>query len=748
MKKSLVKKLLWGAGIIVVLLLGYLSYRLWFSTPVEETPVQANVGVYDPAIGQEIQKLFVGIESLASQDPRAQKQYIKPVIASWDEETLPDEDLLLSYKYSNQEYQYINKVSNQMLMYFQEHPKSIYTLYASINGFFLNSGVNYQYAALGQLIKTRLNIFNNYYASNSDYQLLNNFGIDQEDVSIHKLDEKYVLVQMSNLWSSVDSDVYDTTYGVQGLFDMSGNKVDDIVYPDIPDTVKINNGYIKLTWRKVINNFESFYKNRAYTICPTVRDITGDNVTQELNEVFLSDPFSSFFCVRFLNKGGLIEKYTVDASHSAAGIRVVKNLAPASISLKQLGVNLQRKQVDTFKHIGGFLMYNHGSYLWTYEWMPEDYLSARDGTIIISGTLLNNPIALQEAITQKFIKEGLLPKVLYVQVDWYTEYYAVYTLMAPKSYGNPPLGMGAGGYVIVKWTPEQFITSKKEGKTFISDLTQTKDLYNMFTNPEYTGSKIVIAPPDNVGFTDIGIVGSDESLDIETVKMPLFTITPCADPTYIVIWLSNLYEGRITGLGKPVIYVYDKYNRDNEVTLITKGQFTFLDPYFNQKMWWNFQTHDGKVIVEGQSFDYLRYKVTVKNYSYNTQWWIIDGIQAKKFFTDKLTVMGLTSKEKNDFLDYRVSKYEVGKQYFVSFKFNEQLDPYVQLQFKIKPNAQFRVLMETTELNNDTLPIFQKWALAYSDDTLLKTFKRSGELDVLEWWGVFNAPNNGRVYIQ
>ncbi|MGB2111252.1 MAG: hypothetical protein ACPHY8_05455 [Patescibacteria group bacterium] len=53
-----------------------------------------------------------------------------------------------------------------------------------------------------------------------------------------------------------------------------------------------------------------------------------------------------------------------------------------------------------------------------------------------------------------------------------------------------------------------------------------------------------------------------------------------------------------------------------------------------------------------------------------------------------------------DFIEYWNPKYETDKYYFVSFKFNQQLDEFVKLQFSEEPNSVFRVLLDSYQIGD------------------------------------------------
>ena len=135
----------------------------------------------------------------------------------------------------------------------------------------------------------------------------------------------------------------------------------------------------------------------------------------------------------------------------------------------------------------------------------------------------------------------------------------------------------------------------------------------------------------------------------------------------------------------------------------------------------------------------MYYSAVVPNYTFNHEGWQIRGRDVEKFFQEKL-----------DFIDYWKTEFEAEELYFISFKFDEQIDEYVTLDFSQKPKKQMRVLLEAHTLDDEKY----NSAFAYSnvgknfDQKILRKFERSGEFDVFEWGGVMQDYQTGRFNIR
>jgi hypothetical protein len=70
---------------------------------------------------------------------------------------------------------------------------------------------------------------------------------------------------------------------------------------------------------------------------------------------------------------------------------------------------------------------------------------------------------------------------------------------------------------------------------------------------------------------------------------------------------------------KPAVYVYDKFNRKNNLKIQynNSSYFTKLIPHFNAENSWDFYSNNGKVIVDNETYDYLYYAIKVTNFKHN-----------------------------------------------------------------------------------------------------------------------------------
>src|SRR3989344_1350424 len=105
---------------------------------------------------------------------------------------------------------------------------------------------------------------------------------------------------------------------------------------------------------------------------------------------------------------------------------------------------------------------------------------------------------------------------------------------------------------------------------------------------------------------------------------------------------------------KPVIYVYAPETTDVKIKLTPKGAFNFTYPEY--KDGWEFKaTPNGELITNNSSYPYLFWDgpLSINTNDINIkEGYHIGKDQLLNFFETKLTMMGLNSKEKADFITY------------------------------------------------------------------------------------------------
>ncbi|MFI5204359.1 MAG: hypothetical protein ACHQF2_07665 [Flavobacteriales bacterium] len=145
---------------------------------------------------------------------------------------------------------------------------------------------------------------------------------------------------------------------------------------------------------------------------------------------------------------------------------------------------------------------------------------------------------------------------------------------------------------------------------------------------------------------------------------------------------------------KPVIYVYPPNEMPVYITLDLAGELGFTYPTYTNG--WNFTASpDGTIKMNGNEYTYLFWEGTtqIERTEFLNEGFEIFTDSLVPFFEKQLTVMGLTTKEQQDFITYwvpRMSKYTLTQVHFI---FNETFNEYANLNISPKPDNLFRVFM-------------------------------------------------------
>lgn len=179
---------------------------------------------------------------------------------------------------------------------------------------------------------------------------------------------------------------------------------------------------------------------------------------------------------------------------------------------------------------------------------------------------------------------------------------------------------------------------------------------------------------------------------------------------------------------KPVIYFYAQASTDVNVKLDVKGQLGFTYPAYNGG--WNFTADpDGTIHMNGKEYDYLFWDAKVPSYigdADTESGFIVHRDSLTSFFEEKLTTMGLNSREQEDFITYWCPRMQEHENYFVRFLFNDQCNSIAALNITPKPDQLFRVYMLWDDATGKNTVVPKEQTIPSTD--------RAG-FTVVEWGG-------------
>ncbi len=175
---------------------------------------------------------------------------------------------------------------------------------------------------------------------------------------------------------------------------------------------------------------------------------------------------------------------------------------------------------------------------------------------------------------------------------------------------------------------------------------------------------------------------------------------------------------------KPIIYIYPEEDMDVEVTVSNPEKFTVTYPKY-ENGWKVKALKDGTLIDKNNKKYYALYwEGNGDKDSINKDGFVIKGENSASFLEEKLEILGLNYKEKNEFIMYWLPKLESNKYNYIRFKTREEIDNNMKLNINPEPDTLIRVMMEYKGLDKK---------IKVKEEKLTKV-ERKG-YTVVEWGG-------------
>lgn len=194
--------------------------------------------------------------------------------------------------------------------------------------------------------------------------------------------------------------------------------------------------------------------------------------------------------------------------------------------------------------------------------------------------------------------------------------------------------------------------------------------------------------------------------------------------TLVVQVISFAIQLINTSVDKPVIYLYPKKDEKVKVKLSKKENLTHSYPKYTNE--WNVLAKpDGTLFDEnGKEYYALYYECKYKNDLTPSVGFCVKGEDTIAFLEEKLELLGLNPKEREEFIIYWLPKMENNLYNYIYFKTGSEADEVMGLDINPRPDTMIRVLMFFKPLNKKIDVKEQK----------ITTLKREG-FTVVEWGG-------------
>ncbi len=176
---------------------------------------------------------------------------------------------------------------------------------------------------------------------------------------------------------------------------------------------------------------------------------------------------------------------------------------------------------------------------------------------------------------------------------------------------------------------------------------------------------------------------------------------------------------------KPMIYIYPDKELDVSIKLGNEDGLITTYPKYNKG--WEVKAYpSGKLIDKNTGKELYALYWEGNNYEAQVtkEGFVVKGEDVAEFLEDKLSILGLNAREREEFIVYWLSSLESNKYNYIRFTTKEEIDNYMPLDINPQPDNIIRVMMEWKALDN---PIKVK-------EQVLNSPVRTG-YTVVEWGG-------------
>ena len=194
----------------------------------------------------------------------------------------------------------------------------------------------------------------------------------------------------------------------------------------------------------------------------------------------------------------------------------------------------------------------------------------------------------------------------------------------------------------------------------------------------------------------------------------------------LLFWVSYYEAAPTVTRAKPIIYIYPEQEQEVEVKLLDKDLLTCSYPKY--KSGWNVIANPNGDLVDldtGNKLYSLYYESNSKEEcKVEKEGFCIKKEDIVSFLEEKLEILGLNYKEKEEFIVYWLPKLEKYNYVYIRFESSEEIENNMGLEINPKPETLIRIMMTWRGLDE---PI-------KVEEQQLEKVKRTG-YTVVEWGG-------------
>ncbi len=169
----------------------------------------------------------------------------------------------------------------------------------------------------------------------------------------------------------------------------------------------------------------------------------------------------------------------------------------------------------------------------------------------------------------------------------------------------------------------------------------------------------------------------------------------------IILGLYILHVGATTTADKPIIYLYPKQETSIVIKLGKPEKLSCSYPKYTENGWQVVAKPDGTLIDSntGKELYSLYWEGFASTKAKTNDGFVVKGEDTASFLEEKLKILGLTSRESEEFIIYWLPKLEANKYNYIRFASIEEINEYMPLSFSVQPDTLIRILMEYKPLN-------------------------------------------------
>ena len=178
---------------------------------------------------------------------------------------------------------------------------------------------------------------------------------------------------------------------------------------------------------------------------------------------------------------------------------------------------------------------------------------------------------------------------------------------------------------------------------------------------------------------------------------------------------------------KPILYIYPEQKTNIKVDFAKEENLTTTYPKFNKE--WNVVAHPNGDLYDSNNNYYYALYWEEKEYSKVdfTEGFYVTKDNAISFLEEKLSILGLNSKERNEFIMYWLPILEKNEHNLVYFELTNELQNQNELIITPQPDTLIRIRMHVKKVDKETT----------IKEQILTKQKRIG-YTAIEWGGVIH----------